>query len=162
MKTTFIISLLLIVPLFAGDITILAPNQQFSSKDSVAIVTLPRLARIDSVVRVYQTRVADYQKDSVACFKGMALSDSLQKKLQLVMQKNALLMTKDSIRVSVDSLLVQKSRIYQGVVEDLQNTVNKNKNSSDGFFNNTFWFFSGTAVGVALTFIASEILHNLH
>ena len=161
MKNIIIISIFLAVQAFAQDITILPPKQSFTSKDSVAIVTLPRLNRIDSVVKVYQARIVGYQKDSVVYAKGMALSDSVTKKLLLVQQKDNLLMTKDTLLLGVDSLLRVNIKTYQGVVNDLQNTVSKNKGSSGGFFNDTWWFGFGAVVGVAVVYISSEILNHI-
>jgi hypothetical protein len=161
MKTIILLTIFLASQIFAQDITILKPNQSFSSKDSVAIVTLPRLVRIDSVVKAYQAKIAAYQKDSVVYVKGMALSDSITKKLLLVQQKDNLLVAKDSLLLGVDSLLKVNIKIYQGVVTDLQNTVGKDKGSSGGFFNNTFWFGTGAIVGVIVVYISSEILNHI-
>jgi hypothetical protein len=158
-----IIFLFFVIQTFAQDngITVLKPNQSFSSKDSVIVVTLTRWAKIDSAVRTYQNQITNYQKDSVVYSKGLALSDSIQKKLILVQQKNNLLMTKDTIRIAIDTLLNENIRTYQAVIKDLQNTLTKDKGSSGGFFNNTFWFGTGAVVGVAVVYISSEILKSI-
>jgi hypothetical protein len=160
MKTLLLLCLI-VFQICAQEITVLKPNQTFSSKDSSIVMTIPRFNKIDSIISVYKRQVSDYQKDSILCYKETCLSDSLQKKLILVKQENVLVMAKDTLRMAIDSMLIENTKTYQSVIKDLQNTVAKDKGSSDGFFNNTFWFGTGAIVGVAVMYLSAEIVKNI-
>jgi hypothetical protein len=113
------------------------------------------------VTKTYQKQIADYKKDSVAYFTLRIVMDSTSKKLEQIQQKSALLMTKDSILIGIDSLRAENVRTYSGMVSDIQKVVAKNKGSSGSFFNNTFWFGSGTIVGMAVMYLSSLIVQNI-
>jgi hypothetical protein len=161
MRTALIMISLFVAQIFSQDITVLKPGQSFSAKDSALVLTIPRFNKMDSVIKASQKQIADYKKDSVAYFTLRLVLDSTSNKLQLVQQKSVLLATKDSVLVGIDSLMAENVRTYQSMVSDLQEAASKNKASSGGFFSDTFWFGSGTVVGIVVMYLGSLIVHNV-
>jgi len=159
MNKIFLIGLM-ITAVSAQDILIINPSQPTTFKEKRVCLTENQFVKLDSML----ADTARYQKQIGLLKQGAATSDQLVKEYQAQIndkQKTLqLLMAKDSLRILNQSLCDQKIDIYKKFSSDLQKDLKKEQKGT-GFFNNTFWFGTGTIVGVAIMYLGSLILLNV-
>lgn len=139
---------------------ILQPNKNYTFNDTMVIFTEKQYNKLDSLITDYQTMKEENslleQKNDV-----LSLLDKAQKDQIFNLEKrDTLNINKIELYKQREELINDKAKIYKELYTDINNTV-ANKNKKTNFFNNTFWFGTGSAVGIITVFVCSIILGNI-
>lgn len=139
---------------------ILQPNRNYIFSDTMVAFTEKQYNKLDSLMIDYQNIK---KQNSLLEQKINILSDldKVQKEQILNLEKrDTLNISKLDLAKQREELINEKVKLYKDLYTDISKTVD-NKNKKTGFFNNTFWFGTGSVVGVATVFVCSIILNNV-
>lgn len=158
MRKMIIILFLLALNVFSQEI--LRPNKNYSFPDTMIVFTEKEFDKLDSLLKGFP----EIKKQNNLLSEKIKIMDGIdikQKEQIFSLEKqDTLNKVKIDLLMEREDLYNKKVEVYKGLYQDIEKELEK-KNKKTKFFSNTFWFGTGTVIGVATVFICSVILNNI-